>query len=412
MKLFEDLKWRGLLYAITDPSLEKALNDEILTFYLGADPTADSLHVGHLLAYLVAKRLADYGHDPILVIGGGTGLIGDPSFKSQERQLLTIETSLKNAEGITKQVLKLLPNAKIVNNYDWLSSLNAIEFLRDIGKNFNVAYMISKESVKSRIENGLSFTEFAYQIIQAWDFEYLFSKYGCNLQIGGQDQWGNITSGLELIRKNHGAECKAFGFTFPLVTKTDGTKFGKSEFGNIWLDKEKTSPYEFYQFWINTADDDVFNRLKQFTFLSRDEIENLEKEFLKAPHLRHAQKVLAKEVTTMVHGEVAYLKAKKISEALFSGEIHTLDKDEINMGFQNLINYETSESELLQDLLLKLDLASSKRQARELITSGALLVNGEKITDTYFTVSSDQAIGGVFTIIRKGKKIYSIIKHI
>ncbi len=412
MKLFEDLKWRGLLYAITDPNLEKALNDEKLTFYLGADPTADSLHVGHLLAYLVAKRLEDYGHNPILVIGGGTGLIGDPSFKSQERQLLTIEMSLKNGAGITSQVLKLLPKAKIVNNYDWISSLNAIEFLRDIGKNFNVAYMINKESVRSRIENGLSFTEFAYQIIQAWDFEYLFDKYGCSLQIGGQDQWGNITSGLELIRKNHGFESKAYGFTFPLVTKTDGTKFGKTESDSVWLDPKKTSPYEFYQFWINTADDDVFNRLKQFTFLSKEEIENLEQEFLKAPHQRLAQKVLGKEVTTLVHGEASFQKAKKISEALFSGEIHTLDKDEINMGFQNLINYETSESEVLQDLLLKLDLASSKRQARELISSGALLVNGEKVTDTFFTVSSDKAIGGVFTIIRKGKKTYSIIKHI
>jgi len=318
MKLFEDLQWRGLLYAITDPNLEKALNEEKLTFYLGADPTADSLHVGHLLAYLVAKRLADYGHNPILVIGGGTGLIGDPSFKSQERSLLTIETSLKNSSGITKQVLKLLPKAKIVNNYDWISSLNAIEFLRDIGKNFNVAYMINKESVKSRIENGLSFTEFAYQIIQAWDFEYLFDKYGCSLQIGGQDQWGNITSGLELIRKNHGSESKAYGFTFPLVTKTDGTKFGKTESDALWIDPEKTSPYEFYQFWINTADDDVFNRLKQFTFLTKEEIENMEQEFLKAPHQRHAQKVLGKEVTTLVHGEAAYKKAKKnIRSAIF-----------------------------------------------------------------------------------------------
>lgn len=412
MNLFEDLKWRGLLYAITDPELEKALSNEKLTFYMGADPTADSLHVGHLLAYLVAKRLADYGHMPILVIGGGTGLIGDPSFKSQERQLLSIETSLQNAEGIKKQVLRLMPSAMIVNNYDWISSLNAIEFLRDIGKHFNVAYMVAKESVRSRIENGLSFTEFAYQVIQAWDFEHLFAEYGCNLQIGGQDQWGNITSGLELIRKLHGADAKAYGFTFPLVTKTDGTKFGKTESGTLWLDKAKTSPYEFYQFWINTADDDVFSRLKQFTFLTRSEIETLENDFLKAPHERLAQKILAREVTTLVHGEAEYLRAKKISEALFSGEIHTLDKDEIDMGFKNLVNHETSEDEVLDELLLKLGLSTSKRQARELITSGAISVNGDKITDTYFLVKAEQAIGKTFTVVRKGKKTYAILKHV
>ncbi|MDP3131032.1 MAG: tyrosine--tRNA ligase, partial [Bacillota bacterium] len=229
----EDLKWRGLVYDMTAPELENVLNAGNSVFYLGADPTADSLHVGHLLAYLVAKRLENAGHKPILVIGGGTGLIGDPSFKNSERPLLTIETSLENAAGISKQVRHLLPQAAIVNNYDWLSSLNAIEFLRDIGKNFNVAYMMSKESVKSRIESGISFTEFSYQIIQAWDFEHLFDKHACQIQIGGQDQWGNITSGLELIRKVHGAEAKAYGFTFPLVTKSDGTKFGKSESGAV-----------------------------------------------------------------------------------------------------------------------------------------------------------------------------------
>ncbi|MBN2504347.1 MAG: tyrosine--tRNA ligase [Bacilli bacterium] len=411
MNLFEDLKWRGLLYAVTDPEIEDKLNNEKMTFYLGADPTANSLHVGHLLAYLVAKRLADYGHHPILVIGGGTGLIGDPSFKSQERQLLTIEESLINAEGIRQQVLRLLPDAKIVNNFDWISALNAIEFLRDIGKNFNVSYMINKESVRSRIDNGLSFTEFAYQVLQAWDFEHLYARYNCDLQIGGQDQWGNITAGLDLIRKNHGFEAKAYGFTFPLVTKADGTKFGKTETGTLWLDKEKTSVYDFYQFWINTADDDVINRLKQFTFLDKEQIERLEEKVVKEPHLREAQKVLACEVTTLVHGETEYLEAKKISEALFSGEIHLLNAQEIEIGFTDLIQSLEVQGKLLVDILVTSGLASSKRQARELITSGAITINGEKVEDLEKTLDRDQAIDGLFTVIRKGKKTYTIIRH-
>ncbi|MBU1144812.1 MAG: tyrosine--tRNA ligase [Firmicutes bacterium] len=411
MNLFEDLKWRGLVYDTTDPNVENVLNNEKLTFYLGADPTADSLHVGHLLAYLVAKRLMDYGHKPILLIGGGTGLIGDPSFKSQERQLLTIEESLKNGEGILKQVKNLLPTASMVNNYDWISSLNAIEFLRDIGKHFNVSYMMSKDSVKSRIENGISFTEFAYQIVQAWDFEYLFANKNCNMQIGGQDQWGNITSGLELIRKMHGFESKAYGFTFPLVTKADGTKFGKSESGSVWLDSARTSVYDFYQYWINTADDDVLMRLKQFSFLSRETIEELELEVKKNPHLRNAQKKLAEEVTTLVHGDDAYKEALKISEALFSGEIKDLTVSEIRMGFKELLSFETSKEELLVDLLLKVDLASSKRQAREFIQNGAITINGEKETNLDFVVIKANAIGNTYTILRKGKKKYAVVTH-
>lgn len=411
MKLYEDLKWRGLVYGMTDPELEGVLNDVPSTFYLGADPTADSLHVGHLLAYMVAKRLMDYGHKPILVIGGGTGLIGDPSFKSNERQLLTIETSLKNAEGIIKQVKHLLPNALIVNNYEWISSLNAIEFLRDIGKHFNVSYMMSKDSVKSRIDNGISFTEFSYQIIQAWDFEHLFKTRGCNMQIGGQDQWGNITSGLELIRKIHGAESKAYGFTFPLVTKSDGTKFGKSEDGSVWLDPEKTSVYEFYQFWINTADDDVLMRLKQFTFLSRKEIEEIETSFQNEPHLRLAQKRLAEELTILVHGEEAYKEAIKITEALFSGEIKDLTLQEIEVAFKEFSHTSIDDEPMLVDLLLTIELASSKRQAREFIQNGAIQVNGEKVTDTNYIVQKDAAIGKTYTIVRKGKKTYALVKH-
>ncbi|MDP2425587.1 MAG: tyrosine--tRNA ligase [bacterium] len=411
MNIFEDLQWRGLVYAMTDPALEAQLNSKPMTFYLGADPTADSLHVGHLLAYLVAKRLLIAGHKPILVIGGGTGLIGDPSFKSQERQLLTIETSLENAEGIKRQVVHLLPNALIVNNYDWLSSLNAIEFLRDIGKHFNVSYMMSKDSVKSRIENGISFTEFSYQIIQAWDFEYLFQKYGCDLQIGGQDQWGNITSGLELIRKVHGFEAKAYGFTFPLVTKADGTKFGKTESGTIWLDKDKTSVYEFYQFWINTADDDVVMRLKQFTFLDKSVIDELEIQVKTNPHLRLAQRVLAKEVTSLVHGEVLLQEAKQISEALFSGEIGSLTASQIKIGFADLIGQVLDQDCPLVDVLIQCDLAKSKRESRELIQSGSITINGKKVEGIDFLLTKDQAIESKYSVIRKGKKKYSVVEH-
>lgn len=412
MKLVEDLKWRNLMYDVTDEELLSKLDNNSLTFYLGADPTADSLHVGHLLAYLVAKRLMNAGHQPILVIGGGTGLIGDPSFKSQERQLLTIETSLSNALGITKQVKHILPNAKIVNNYDWISSLNAIEFLRDIGKHFNVSYMMSKDSVKSRIENGISFTEFSYQIIQAWDFEHLFHTQKCVLQIGGQDQWGNITSGLELIRKIHGFEAKAYGFTFPLVTKADGTKFGKTESGTVWLDPIKTTPYEFYQFWINTADEDVITRLKQFTFLSKDQIDALEWEVKNRPHERLAQRTLAEEVTQLVHGEVSLNEAKHITEALFSGDIASLNAHQIEVGFKDFIALELTEDVPLIDCLVQTDLAKSKREARELIQAGSVVVNGTKITSIDHIVSKEQAIDQRFTILRKGKKKYSAIQHL
>ncbi|XMB72764.1 tyrosine--tRNA ligase [Mycoplasmatota bacterium WC30] len=412
MNLFEDLKWRGLMYQFTDPTIEQKLNEGKLTFYLGVDPTADSLHVGHLLAYLVAKRLMDYGHQPILVIGGGTGLIGDPSFKNSERQLLTIEESLKNAEGITKQVKRILPNVKTVNNYDWISGLNSIEFLRDIGKHFNVTYMMNKDSVKSRIENGISFTEFAYQIIQAWDFEYLYANYNCELQIGGQDQWGNITAGLELIRKIHTTEANAFGFTFPLVTKSDGTKFGKTESGTLWLDKNRTSPYEFYQYWINTADSDVINRIKQFTFLSRNEVDRLEIEVLERPEKREAQKVLAEELCKIVHGNEELKKAIRVTEALFSGNIKELDVEEIEMGFKGLQSHEVSEEVLLIDALIDLKLVKSKREAREMIKNNAVSVNGDKVNAIEFVISKKNAFGDRYTVIRKGKKKYALIKHL
>jgi tyrosyl-tRNA synthetase len=412
MKLFEDLTWRGLVFDLTDPQLAQALNGDPMTFYLGADPTADSLHVGHLLAYLVAKRLMNAGHKPILVIGGGTGLIGDPSFKANERQLLTIETSLQNGRDIEKQVVHLLPNAVTVNNYDWISSLNAIEFLRDIGKHFNVSYMMSKDSVKSRIENGISFTEFSYQIIQAWDFEHLFRTRQCTLQIGGQDQWGNITSGLELIRKIHGADAKAFGFTFPLVTKADGTKFGKTESGTVWLDPLKTSPYDFFQFWFNTADEDIVMRLKQFSFMATSDIEDLAIKVKAEPHLRAAQKALAKELTVLVHGEAAYEQALRISTALFSGGIEQLSAAEIEIGFKDLFAAQVSVATPLVDVLILADLAKSKREARELIQTGAVSLNGKKVEDLNAILDPSEAIEGKYSVLRKGKKKYAIITHL
>jgi len=411
MNLYEDLKWRGLVYQETDETLRQKLNEEVLTFYIGTDPTADSLHVGHLMANLVAKRLEDHGHKPILVIGGGTGLIGDPSFKADERKLLSIDESLKNAAGIAKQFKGLLPTAKVVNNYEWLSSLNAIEFLRDLGKHFSINYMMAKDSVKSRIEKGISFTEFSYQIIQAWDFEHLYKNYNCTLQIGGQDQWGNITSGSELIRRKHGVDAKVYGLTFPLVTKTDGTKFGKTESGTLWLDPNKTSPYEFYQFWINTPDADVISRLKQFTFLSRQEIENIEDSLEKEPEKRLAQTTLAKEVVEMVHGKDALQKAINVSEALFSGNIKDLTIDEIEMGFKHLPSLLIEEDMLLLDALIQLSLVQSKREAREMVKNNAVSVNGEKENDIAFEVKKENAFGKKYTIIRKGKKKYGVLKH-
>ena len=274
MKLYDDLVWRGLIKDFSSPDLIDKLNNEKLTFYIGTDPTADSLHLGHLSSFLISKRLKDYGHNPILLVGGGTGLIGDPR-PTAERDTIVKEELFKNTECLKNQVQRLF-GFKVVNNYDWIKDISAIDFLRDYGKHFNVNYMINKETVKSRLDSGISYTEFSYQILQALDFEHLFKTKNCQLQIGGQDQWGNITSGLELIRKLHGTEAEAYGLTIPLFTKSDGTKFGKTEGGAIWLDATKTTPYAFYQFWINTPDNDVIRELKQFTFLTKEEIEEIE----------------------------------------------------------------------------------------------------------------------------------------
>ena len=409
MNLFEELKWRGLIHNVTDEAVIEKINKGEVTFYLGTDPTGDSLHVGHMLVFLFAKRLESVGNKPVFLIGGATGFIGDPK-PTSERQLLSNEVIANNAECLYHQVSNLF-KCEMVNNYDWTHNIDILTFLRKYGKYFNVSYMINKETVKARLESGISYTEFSYQILQALDFEHLFAEKGCTLQIGGQDQWGNITSGLELIRKIHGADAEAYGVTVPLFTKSDGTKFGKSEGGAIWLDPEKTSPYAFYQFWINTPDNDVIRELKQFTFLTKEQIEELEESFKLEPHKRAAQKALAREMTVLVHGEDAYNQAVKLSEALFSGDISKLTKEEIETLFNGVPSLEVTEDLPLIDALVNVGAAKSKREARDFITNGATLVNGIHNKDLEAVLPKEKAIGNVYTVLRRGKKNYYLIIH-
>lgn len=410
MRLIDELKQRELFFDATDENITSFLEENKVNFYLGADPTGDSLHVGHLVTYLVAKRLQEHGHHPILLIGGATGLIGDPKMQG-ERKMLDTSITLNNSKCLEKQVREIFGFDKIVNNYDWISQINVISFLRDYGKEFNVNYMINKDTVKSRLESGISYTEFSYQILQALDWNYLYQHENCKMQIGGQDQWGNMTSGIELIRKKNGVDAKVVAFTIPLILKSDGTKFGKSEGGkSVWLDKKKTSPYEFYQFWFNTSDNEVIKRLKQFTFLSLEEIAQIEKEFIAAPHERLAQKTLAKELTTFVHGNEAYQQAIKITNALFNGNIKELSSEEIEMGFNELPSSDGQEEELLLDALIRCKLATSKREAREFVSGGAITVNGEKVTDLEFKLTSKIAIDNRFIVLRRGKKKYGLVR--
>lgn len=416
--LLQDLAWRGIIYQQTDEEgLKDLLSKESISLYCGVDPTANSLHIGHLVAFLTLRRFQQHGHRPIVLVGGATGLIGDPSGKSEERKLLTLETVQENVEGIKKQLASIFDfdgenGATMVNNYDWAGSMDIVTFLRDIGKHIGVNYMLAKDTIASRLETGISFTEFTYTILQAMDFNHLYDYHNCKLQIGGSDQWGNITSGLELIRKMHNEESKAFGLTIPLVTKADGTKFGKTEGGAVWLDPEKTTPYEFYQFWINTADADVVKYLKYFTFLSQEEIESLEQSVQEEPHLRKAQKALAEEVTRLIHGEESLQQAIKISQALFSGEVKNLSAAEIKQGFKDVPSYDAKEGEEnLVDLLVAAKISPSKRQAREDITNGAVTVNGEKVTDTAYILQDTDRIESQFTIIRRGKKKYTLINY-
>ena len=406
MGIYEELEWRGLIKDVSDPSIREKLNAGGLTFYIGTDPTGDSLHIGHFSSFLICKRLKDAGHHPIVLVGGATGLIGDPKPDS-ERPMITKETVDHNFNCLKEQLTKLF-GCEVVNNYDWSKDINFIDFLRDFGKYFNINYMLSKDIVARRLDAGITYTEFSYMIMQALDFWYLNKTKGVTLQVAGQDQWGNMTSGIELIRKKEGKE--AYAFTMPLLTKSDGTKFGKSEGKAIWLDKSKTSAYEMYQFFINSEDSKVIDYLKFLTFLSKEEILELEEKNNTAPHLREAHKALAKAVITFLHSEEDYNQAVKISNALFSGDLSSLTLEEVEMAFGDFPKFELKEPVNILDLLISLGAASSKREAREFVKGGAVSLNGVKFNDDTALINESFAIGEKYIIIRRGKKKYYIAK--
>lgn len=414
MKLYEELIWRGLIKDVSNEDKAKELlNDNKIKFYCGFDPTGESLTVGHLVQVVRMMLLEKYGHTPIVLIGGATGLIGDPR-QTSERKLLTLEESLQNAEKIKRQLQQFLdPNKAIfVNNYDWIGKIDMISFLRDYGKHFSINYMIAKDTVQKRLEVGISYTEFSYMLIQAIDFLHLYQTLDCKLQFGGSDQWGNITTGLELIRKFEGENSSAIGLSSPLLLKADGTKFGKSESGALWLDAELTTPYEIYQYFFNASDLDVINYLKTLTLLSKDEIMNLEQEMKDHPEERLAQKTLAAEVVKLVHGEKALVQALKVTEALFSGDFHELDESGFKMLSRTLDVVEVSEDRPLIDLLVDTNLAQSKREARTFIQSGAIVLNEQKIDQLDFHVKKDLTLYNRYIIIRRGKKKYALIQFV
>lgn len=418
MNIFEELKARGLVFQTTDEdALVKALTEGQVSYYTGYDPTADSLHLGHLVAILTSRRLQLAGHKPYALVGGATGLIGDPSFKDAERSLQTKDTVDGWVSKIQGQLSRFLDfengdnKAEMVNNYDWFSDISFIDFLRDVGKYYTINYMMSKDSVKKRIETGISYTEFAYQIMQGYDFYELNDKHNVTLQIGGSDQWGNMTAGTELLRRK--ADKTGHVMTVPLITDSTGKKFGKSEGNAVWLDADKTSPYEMYQFWLNVMDDDAVRFLKIFTFLSLDEIAEIEKEFDAARHERLAQKVLAREVVTLVHGEEAYAQALNITEQLFVGNIKNLSAKELKQALHGVPNYavQVDDNLNLVDMLVTAGISPSKRQAREDVQNGAIYVNGERIQDLDYTLSDSDKIDGELTVIRRGKKKYSVLSY-
>lgn len=406
MKLFDELKYRGLIESVSSPELEEKINNGGLTFYIGTDPTADSLHIGHFSSLLVAKRLKDHGHNPIMLVGGATGLIGDPKPNS-ERPMITKEELDYNYNALQKQIEGLF-GFEMVNNYDWSKDINFIDYLRDYGKFFPVTYMLNKETVKSRLDIGITYTEFSYMILQALDFLYLYENKGCTLQIGGQDQWGNITAGIELIRRKIGGE--SYAMTMPLITKADGTKFGKSETGTVWLSKQKTSPYELYQFLLNTEDSKVIEYLKKLTMLSVDEIMYFEKGVSENAHLREAQKALASEVVTFLHGEEELNKVLKITEALFSSNLSDLNVEEILIALKDVPNFSFELGVNIVDLLVNNNVASSKREAREFISSGAIFINDVKISDENLNISESLLLDNVLMVLRRGKKKYYLGK--
>lgn len=419
MNIIEDLTWRGLVYDATE-GLSGLLTTESLTVYIGFDPTASSLHVGSLLPVMALARLQRAGHRPIAIVGGGTGMIGDPSGKSQERSLLSVDQVEANVAGIRGQLERFLRfdgdhAARIVNNVDWLGRIDLMTFLRDVGKHFTVNYMLQKESVSRRLENedGISFTEFSYLLLQAFDFVQVFDRYGCTVQMGGSDQWGNITAGIDLVRKLRAK--KAHGLVMPLVTSASGTKFGKTEAGAVWLDATRTSPFRFYQFWLNTDDRDVVRYLKYFTFLSRDEVDVLASAVDAHPEKREAQRVLAREVTRLVHGEAPLQRAEHATTLLFGEDIASLPVEDLLDVFGDVPSTQLAASELgggvgLVDLVVRTGLASSRSDGRRLVQSGGIYVNNRRAADPSERLRFDQAIGGRLLVLRKGQKQNHLVR--
>ena len=407
MTFFEELEWRGLVKDIAGDDLADKLNNEKVTFYWGTDPTADSLHIGHYSSLVTAKRLAKAGHNPILLVGGATGLIGDPR-PTSEREIISKEAVAKNVESIKKQVKKIVgDNVEVVNNNDWMKEFSFTDFLRDVGKYINVNYMLDKDIIRRRLETGITFAEFSYTLIQGYDYLHLFREKGCTLQAAGSDQWGNITTGVDLIRKMTGKQ--AYGFTMPLILDATGKKFGKSEGNALWLNEDKTSSYELYQYLINSDDTKVEEYLKVFTFLTPEEILDVMKQHNEAPHLRIAQKTLAREIITDLHGKESFEVALKISESLFSGDIKNLSVKEIEQAFNGIDPYKITENKNIVDLLVEAGICSSKREAREFIGNGSIYLNGDRMTDLDLVVNKDIAMDGKYVIIRRGKKKYYVI---
>ncbi|MDI6452918.1 tyrosine--tRNA ligase [Peloplasma aerotolerans] len=411
MKLYDELIWRGLIKDVSnEEKARQLLDNEQVKFYCGFDPTGESLTVGHLVQVVRMLLLQKYGHTPIVLIGGATGLIGDPK-QTSERKLLTLEESLINAEKIKTQLSQFLDTkqAIFVNNYDWIGKIDMISFLRDYGKHFSINYMIAKDTVQKRLEIGISYTEFSYMLIQAIDFLHLYQNYDCKIQFGGSDQWGNITTGLELIRKVEGETSQAVGLSSPLLLKADGSKFGKSESGALWLDAQLSSPYEIYQYFLNAADADLDNYLKSLTLLSKEEIEDLLEKSKKQPELREAQTKLAAEVVELIHGSDALKESQKVTKALFSGDFNDLSTSGLMMLSKTLDTTEINEPKPIVDVLVETNLASSKREARTFIQSHAIALNNQKINHTDYMVTKDNTLHDQFIIVRRGKKKYAMI---
>lgn len=405
MRLYEELKWRGLIKDVAGEDLEEKLNNQKITFYWGTDPTADSLHIGHYSSLITAKRLAKAGHHPILLVGGATGLIGDPR-PTAEREIISKEKIQENFDGIKKQVSTILEGkAEIVNNYDWMKDYTYLEFLRDIGKYINVNYMLAKDIISRRLETGITYAEFSYTLLQGYDFLHLYREKNCILQAAGSDQWGNITTGIEMIKKIEGKE--AYGFTMPLILDSNGNKFGKSEGNALWLDINKTSSYELYQYLINSDDTKVEEYLKVYTFLNKEEIDEIMKEHNEKPHLRLAQEKLAQEFITDLHGKEEYQNAKQISEALFKNDIKNLSEEQISQAFKGVPRFKLGENKTIIEILTETKIASSRREAREFLSNNAITLNGETINDENYLIDNNKK----YNIIRKGKKKYFVLER-